>query len=81
MQKSYKFLQVSAAIFKVLAWLSLAIGTISAIVIFVGGGTPEMPRFTGFIGLLLGVAYFFMFLIASEVITVLLEIHSKVNKS
>jgi len=81
MEKPYKFLGISATIFKVLAWVSVAVGVVSAIVIFVGGGTPEAPRATGFIGLLLGLIYFFLFFTASEVIALLLELREKVNKA
>ena len=80
MDKKYKLLEISSIIFKVLAWVSLAIGIVAAIVIFIGGGTPEAPRTTGFIGLLLGVVYFFIFLVTAEVITLLLEIRLKVEK-
>jgi len=80
MDKKYKLLEVSSIVFKVLSWISLAVGIVAAIVIFVGGGTPEAPKSTGFIGLLLGIVYFFMFLVTAEVITLLLEIRSKVDK-
>ncbi len=80
MDKTCKFLGISAIIFKVLAWISVVVGVISAIVIFIGGGTPEAPRSTGFIGLLLGVVYYFIFFTASGVISILLDIHSKLNK-
>ena len=80
MTKNYKLLEVSSTVFKVLSWVSLSVGTVAAIVIFIGGGTPEAPRSTGFIGLLLGVVYFFIFLVTAEVITLLLEIRSKVEK-
>ena len=80
MTASCKFLKLSSTIFKVLSWVSVAVGVISAIVIFVGGGTPDAPRATGFIGLLLGIIYFFIFYTASEMIALLLDIHSKVNK-
>jgi len=80
MDKKYKLLEISSTIFKVLSWVSLAVGIIAAIVIFIGGGTPEAPRTTGFIGLLLGVVYFFIFLVTAEVIALLLEIRSKVEK-
>ena len=81
MGKKYKLLEISSFVFKVLSWVSLAVGIVAAIVIFVGGGTPEAPRATGFIGLLLGIVYFFIFLVTAEVITLLLEIRSKVEKS
>ena len=80
MGKNYKLLEVSIVIFKVLAWASLAVGVIASIVIFIGGGTPEAPRATGFIGILLGIVYFFMFLVTSEIIALLLDIKSKVEK-
>lgn len=80
MDKVCKFLGISSKIFKVLAWISVAVGVISAVVIFVGGGTPEAPRFTGFIGLLLGVVYFFIFYTTSGVIALLLDIRSKLDK-
>ncbi len=81
MNKKYQVLEISSVVFKVLSWVSLAIGIIAAIVIFVGGGTPEAPKATGFIGLLLGIVYFFMFIVTAEIITLLLEIRSKVEKS
>jgi hypothetical protein len=81
MDKKYKLLEVSSIVFKALSWISLAVGVVAAIVIFIGGGTPEAPRATGFIGLLLGVVYCFIFLVAAEVIALLLEIRSKVEKS
>ena len=80
MEKKYKILEVSSVIFKVLSWVSLAVGIVAAVVIFIGGGTPEAPRVTGFIGILLGIVYFFIFLVTAEVITLLLEIRSKVEK-
>ncbi|OIO33245.1 MAG: hypothetical protein AUJ70_03570 [Candidatus Omnitrophica bacterium CG1_02_40_15] len=81
MEKKYKVLEISSVVFKVLSWVSLAVGIVAAIVIFIGGGTPEAPKVTGFIGLLLGIVYFFIFLVTAEVVTLLLEIRSKVEKS
>lgn len=81
MDKNYKVLEVSVIVFKVLSWVSLAVGTVAAIVIFVGGGTPEAPRATGFLGLLLGIVYFFLFIVSAEIIKLLLEVRSKLDKS
>lgn len=80
MDKDYKFLKIGSVIFKVMAWVSVVVGVISAIVIFIGGGTPEAPRITGFVGLLLGLVYFFIFFIASEVIALLLDVRNKLEK-
>jgi hypothetical protein len=81
MDKKYKVLEVSTKVFKILSWVSLAVGVIASVVIFIGGGSPEAPKATGFIGILLGIVYFFIFLVASEVIALLLEIRSKLEKS
>lgn len=78
---TYKFLKLASTLFKVLAWVSVVVGVVSAVVIFIGGGTPEAPRTTGLIGLLLGIVYLFVFLTASEVITLLLDIRSKLDKA
>jgi hypothetical protein len=80
MEEKYKFLKIGTVIFKVLAWLSVTIGVISAVIIFIGGGTPEAPRSAGFIGLLLGVVYYFIFFTVSEVIMLLLDIRNKLDK-
>jgi len=80
MKNPYKFLGISSTIFKVLSWVSLVVGVVAGIVIFVGGGTPEAPKYTGFIGILLGVVYLFIFLTSSEIITLLLEIRGKLDK-
>jgi len=81
MDKNQKFLKIGSTIFKVLAWASVAIGVVSAVIIFIGGGTPQAPRTTGLIGLLLGVVYFFIFYTASCVISILLEIRTKIDKA
>ena len=75
-----KFLGISSKIFKVLAWVAGAVGIISALVIFIGGGAPDASRATGFIGLLLGLVYFFIFTVAAEVIALLLDIRAKLDK-
>jgi len=79
MDKTYKFLGISAIIFKIAAVLLPAILLVMAIIIFIGGGTPEAPRLTGLVSLVLGLVYFFIFFTASEVIQLLLEIRSKLN--
>jgi len=80
MEKTSKFLGIASTIFKVLAWVSVGLGIVSALVIFIGGGTPDAPRSTGFVGLLLGIIYFFVSFTVSEVITLLLSMHKKLEK-
>jgi len=80
MLSGVKFLGVSSKIFKVLAWIAGAVGIVSSLIIFIGGGVSNAPRATGFVGLLLGLTYFFIFTVASEVIALLLDIRAKVDK-
>jgi len=80
MEKRDKFLKVGSVIFKVLAWIALILGVVSCIVILVGGGTPEAPRVTSLIGLLLGAIYFFLFYTAGCVIRVLLDIKENIKR-
>ncbi len=80
MEDSYKFLRIGATVFKVLAWVSIALGAISAVIIFIGGGAPEAPRVTGFLGILVGMIYFFVSFTLSEIITLLLDIRCKLDK-
>ena len=81
MDGEYKFLNIGVVAFKVLAWISVAVGVVSSLIIFIGGGTPEAPRVTGFIGLLLSAVYFFVLMTISEVIALLLELRSKTTKA
>ena len=76
---NHRFLKISARFFSVLAWLSLAIGLVVAIVLFSGGGQPDTPRAAGAAGVLLGVIYFFVFGAFSAIIQLLLEIESKIK--
>ncbi|MFC1623723.1 hypothetical protein ACFL28_00165 [Candidatus Omnitrophota bacterium] len=80
MDKTCKFLKISSIIFKVLAWVSLAFGFISGVIIFIGGGGPDAPRATGFVAILLGMVYFFISFTASGVIALLLDIRTKLDK-
>ena len=74
MAEKYGFLKVSAVVFKILAWLVVILGVLGFIVILVGGGTPEAPRFTSVLALALGAIYFFIFYTASEMIKLLLDL-------
>jgi hypothetical protein len=80
MNKKYRFLEIGSKIFQVLAWVALVVGTVAGVVIFVGGGTPEAPRPMGFVGIALGIVYFFIFFVASEMIALLLEMRGKLDK-
>lgn len=88
--KEYKFLRVARKIFKVLAWVVLALGIIVGIVVLITGattitpmapeGTPPTPKVAGLIFLIMGVFYFFIFYTISEMIGILLDIKTSCNK-
>jgi len=42
--RNYKFLRISAIIFRILAWVSGVVGIISAILIFVGGAPLKLQE-------------------------------------
>lgn len=79
MEKKYRLLKVAVGIFKALAWLAAALGLVSGIAIFSGSGAPETPRWMGTIALIVGISYLFSFLVASEVIGLLLEIKTNLK--
>jgi hypothetical protein len=72
-------LTVSSVIFKILAWLGVILGIISCIAILIKGGTPQVPRWMGFVSLVVWLIYFFIFMSASEIIKLLLEIRSRLK--
>jgi len=82
-----KFLRVSVKIFTVLAWLSLIIQVgVGLVVLVVGGqavaiGGVDVPaRLVGILNCVAGLVYFFMLLLVSKVIRLLLDIHDRLDK-
>ncbi len=79
MSNSYKFLSISSILFKVFSVAALILGIVSSVVIFIGGGSPDAPKATGFLGIALGIIYAFLFYVASEIIKILIDIAQKVG--
>ena len=79
MVNNYKVLQVAPVIFKVLAWVGVSLGLISALVILLGGATTETPRWMGLVSLVAGVLYGFVFLVVSEGIELLLDMNNRIK--
>jgi len=79
MLKDYKVLQVAPVVFKVLAWIGVSLGLISALVILLGVATPETPRWMGIVSLVVGILYGFVFLVVSEGIELLLDMNSRIK--
>jgi len=83
MAQSYQFLRVSAKVFKVLAWVALALQVITGLVLLVTGGEPvliagvELPaRLVGVLNFVAAGLYFFSFWLMSGLIRLLLDIRS-----
>jgi len=79
MHGNYKVLPIAPLMFKGLAWLGLSLGIISALVIFVGMGMPETPRWTGIVTLVFGAIYFFVFTVVAEVVSLLLDMDARIK--
>ncbi len=76
---SYKVLPIAPIVFKVLAWIGISLGLISALIIFLGGAAPETPRWMGIVSLIVGVLYGFVFLVFAEGVELLLDIDSRIK--
>ena len=78
MPGNYRVLPIAPVVFRTLAWISILLGLISALIIFTGATVPESPRWMGFVSLVLGVLYGFVFLVVGEAVELLLDINSRV---
>lgn len=79
MYGDYKVLPMAPKVFKTLAWIGLALGIISAMIIFTGISSPETPRWMGLVTLIVGAVYFFIFTVAAEVVNLLLDMNSRIK--
>ncbi len=88
MKANARLLKVGATTFQVLAWVSMVIQVIVGLVVLVTGG-PAVPvggvevpaRVIGALNCLAGAIYFFVLLLISQIIRLLLEIRDHVAKS
>ena len=88
MGKSYTFLRVSARVFKILAWIALAVQVITGLILVVTGGTPvviggiEVPaRVVGVLNFVAAGMYFFSLWLMSNLISLLLDIRERLGTS
>lgn len=79
MSKNYRVLPIAPVVFKALALIGVLLGCISALIIFVGGATPETPRWMGVVTLIVGLLYGVVFLVVSEGIELLLDVNSRIK--
>ena len=87
-QSGDRFLQVSSTVFKVLAWVTLALQAVMGLILVIGGGEAvpvgaiELPaRVVGLLNLVAALIYWFLFTFISKVTRLLLDVHAHVSKS
>ena len=88
MGQSYKFLQVSATIFKVLAFIALVVQVVTGLILLIRGGEPvliggaELPvGLVGVLNFVTAAMYFFSFWLVSSLIRLLLDIRGQVGRA
>ena len=79
MNGNYKVLRIAAVVFKALAGIAVVLGIISALIIFSGMGQPDTPSWIGIVTLTAGAFYFFIFMTASGVIKLLLDMNERIK--
>ncbi len=67
-------------IFKLFAWIAAALGVVFFFIILIGGGTPEAPRATSVLALVLGFFYLVFFYTVAEVLRLLVGIEQNTRK-
>ena len=85
--KGKKLIGIGATVFWVLAWVALVLQVGMGIVLLIMGGDAvplggvDIPaRLVGALNLVAAVVYWFMFLLASAVLRLLMDIHCQVTK-
>ena len=68
-------------VFKIFAWVASALGVAFFFIILIGGGTPEAPRATSVLALVLGFFYFVFFYTVAEVLRLMMDIEANTRKS
>ncbi len=78
MDKEVKFLNLSALIFKVLAWISVAFFAVVSVIVLLGFG-GDTPRVAGLVFLLGGVIYFLVLFTISVALKMLVFLTEKAS--
>ena len=52
-------------VFQIFGWIAAALGVVFFLIILIGGGSPDAPRATSILALVLGFIYFVFFFTAS----------------
>lgn len=77
-KKPLKYIPIA---FKGLALISALLGLTFFVIILIGGGTPDAPRATSVLALILGTFYLLFFWTIAEVIGLLIKIEANTRKS
>ena len=84
MKSDSTFLQKSAAVFAILAWVSLGVQVLVGLMVLVMGGAPvqiggiELPaRVIGVLNFVAAAVYWFLFMFMSKMTRVILAVHAR----
>ena len=84
MTQPYKFLQVSITVFKVLAWVTVAVQVVTGLMLIISGGDPvliggaEIPaRLVGVLNFVAAGVYFFSLWLMSSLLRLLVDIRER----
>lgn len=67
-------------VFQIFAWIAAVLGLVFFLIILIGGGTPEAPRATSVLALVLGFFYFVFFYLIAEILRLLVQIEYNTRK-
>ncbi len=86
--QQYRLLQASVKVFKVLAWVSLVVQTVTGLILIVRGGEPvtigdfDVPvRLVGLLNFVAAGVYFYSLWLVSHVLRLLLDIRQRLETS
>lgn len=79
MNGDYKVLRMAVTVFKAVAWIAAGLGVISALIIFSGIAQPDTSPWMGIVTLVVGAFYFFIFMVASGMIKLLLDMNERIK--
>ena len=88
MTEKYAFLRAGAAVFAVLAWVSLILQVVVGLIVLVVGGPPvplggaQIPaRVVGVLNFVAAALYWFLLMFVSKLTRLLLALHAQVTKN
>ncbi len=67
-------------VLQIFAWIAAVLGVVFFGIILIGGGTPDAPRATSILALVLGLFYFIFFYLVAEVLRLLVQIEVNTRK-